>query len=271
MSRALRTFTAGTLALCLGSAGLARARSAEEPPAPPKEFRIERLEWSAPPEVSRAVRRILVRNDYGDIRARFAGDGNVVVSAMVQRLGSEPDIGLNVERHGEALAVTVASPPGRRAVGEDRPGKTAVDRADLVVYVPEGAALEATTLRGIVEARRLRGEVAAETLDGEIRLDAAGPLRAHSVSGNLSVSLGARPSGATLLETGSGAVWLDLVEGSDYALQVETSGAVTSQIKLKEKQRQGTWRRLTARGGRGQFPVIVKSGSGAVEIVRRRS
>src|SRR5262245_57023122 len=144
----------------------------------PKEFKIDHAEWQGDPGL--VVHRLLVRNDYGDIRARFAGDGRVFVSAVLQRLGSGPDIGLNVERHGDALAVTVVSPPGRTAVADERPGKTDVDRADLVVYVPEGADLEAVTLRGMVEARGLKGGVVALTLDGDIRLDATGPLRARS-------------------------------------------------------------------------------------------
>ena len=137
--------------------GLGTARAQETPPvSPAKAFTIERFEWQAEAAVSQAVRHLLVRNDYGDIRARFAGDGVIMVTAVMQRLGSAPDIGVNVERHGDALAVTVVSPPGRRAVSGERPGKTEVDRADLVVYVPENAALEATSLRGMVEARRLK-------------------------------------------------------------------------------------------------------------------
>jgi hypothetical protein len=47
-----------------------------------------------------------VRNDYGDIRVRFAGDGRIFVHTVIQRLAG-PNIGVNVERHGEALAVTL--------------------------------------------------------------------------------------------------------------------------------------------------------------------
>src|SRR5687768_6890902 len=103
---------------------------------PVKEFRIDRHDWQAEADLARAVKRIIVRNDYGDIRARSAGAGPLLVHTVIQRLGSGPDIGVNVERHGEVLAVTVAAPPGRQAVAEERPAKTAVDRADLVVYVP---------------------------------------------------------------------------------------------------------------------------------------
>ena len=241
---------------------------------PAKAFTIERFEWQADPTLSQAVRHLLVRNDYGDIRARFAGDGAIMVTAVMQRLGSAPDIGVNVERHGDALAVTVVSPPGRRAVTSERPGKTEVDRADLVVYVPENAALEATSLRGMVEARRLKGPVTAQTLDGEIRAESEGAVRARSGSGEITASVGGSADATSVIETGSGNVWLTLVEGAHGLLQVETGGNVTSAVALKDES--GTAadphgrRRMTAPGTRGGPPVIVRSESGTVEIVQRR-
>lgn len=247
----------------------APASTSASPSPSTKEFRIDRFEWQAETDLSRAVRRIVVRNDYGDLRARFAGDGRVFVSAVIQRLGAGPDIGVNVERHGDALAVTVVAPPGRRAVSEDRPSKTSVDRADMVVYVPEGASLEATSLRGIVEARRLKGRVDVETLDGDIRLDTGGAVRARSVSGSITAVVGGAATAATVIETATGAVWLSLAEGSDYRLLVEPGGKVTSQIQLKEEE-SAPRRRLTALAGTARVPVIVRTETGDVEIVQRR-
>lgn len=235
---------------------------------PNKEFRIDRFDWEAEPDLARAVKRIVVRNDYGDVRARSAGDGPLLVHAVIQRLGSGPDIGVNVERHGEALSVTVVAPPGRQAVSEERPAKTAVDRADMVVYVPEGAALEATSLRGIVEARRLKGAVEALTLDGEIRVDAAGAVRARSSGGSITVVLG-NAAAASLIETRTGTAWVSLAEGSDYRLIVEPGGNVTSQIPLKEESA-APRRRLIALGGAALTPVVVRSDWGDVEIVKRK-
>lgn len=234
---------------------------------PAKEFRLDRFDWEADPDLKQAVKRMIVRNDYGDVRARSAGDGPLLVHAVIQRLGSGPDIGVNVERHGEALSVTVVAPPGRQAVAEERPARTAVDRADIVVYVPEGAALEATSLRGIVEARRLKGPVDAETLDGEIRVDATGAVRARSSGGSITVVLD-KAGAASLIETRTGTAWLSLADGSDYRLIVEPGGNVTSQIPLKEDTT-APRRRLTALSGAAVTPVVVRSDWGDVEIVKR--
>ena len=244
-------------------------RGAEAASLPVKEFRIDRFDWEAEAELAQAVKRIVVRNDYGDVRARLAGDGSILVHAVIQRLGTGPDIGVNVERHGDALSVTVVAPPGRRAVSEERPAKTDVDRADIVVYVPQGAMLEATSLRGIVEAKRIDGSVDAETLDGEIRVDATGAVRARSVGGSITVVLGGAAAAASLIETRTGTAWLSLAEGSDYRLMVEPGGAVTSQIPLKE-EKGGPRRRYTALGGAALTPVVVRSDWGDVEIVQRK-
>jgi hypothetical protein len=252
----------------LGAIPLLAPAAARPASVPAKEFRIDRFDWEADPDLARAVKRLVVRNDYGDVRARAAGDGPLLVHAVIQRLGSGPDIGVNVERHGAALSVTVVAPPGRQAVSEERPGKTAVDRVDMVVYVPEGAMLEATTLRGIVEARRLKGPVEAETLDGEIRVDATGSVRARSLGGSITAVLD-RATAASLIETRTGTAWLSLPEGSDYRLIVEPGGNVTSQIPLREDTT-APRRRLTAVGGAALTPVVVRSDWGDVEIVQRK-
>lgn len=244
-------------------------RGADAASVPVKEFRVDRFDWEGDADLARAVKRIVVRNDYGDVRARLAGDGLIMVHAVIQRLGAGPDIGVNVERHGEALSVTVVAPPGRRAVSEERPAKTAVDRADIVVYVPEGAMLEATSLRGIVEAKRIIGPVDAETMDGEIRVDAAGPVRARSMGGSITVVLGAAAAAASIIETRTGTAWLSLAEGSDYRLVVEPGGKVTSEIPLKEEGG-APRRRYTALGGAALTPVVVRSDWGDVEIVQRK-
>ena len=251
---------AGITLFVSGPAGAASATD--------KPFRLDRFDWEAEPGLARAVKRVIVRNDYGDVRARAAGDGPLLVHAVIQRLGSGPDIGVNVERHGEALSITVVAPPGRQAVSEERPAKTAVDRADMVVYVPEGATLEATTLRGIVEARRLKGAVEAETLDGEIRVEATGAVRARSSGGSITAVLG-NASAASLIETRTGTAWVSVPDGSDYRLIVEPGGNVTSQIPLKEEAG-APRRRLTAVGGAALTPVMVRSDWGDVEIVKRK-
>lgn len=263
----MRYVLRGLLALLLASTGsIARALPVEPAPA---ELRIDRFAWTAEPALAAALRRLVVRNDYGDIRARFAGDGVIAVSAVIQRLGPGPDIGVNVERHGDRLAVTVVAPPGRLAVDAERPGKTAIDRADLVIYVPEGVVLEAATLRGVVDARRLKSPIEATSGDGELRLETTQWVRAASSSGAVTVTAGRSAERPSLVETDSGAIWMSLVDAPDLRLEVETAGSVTSQIALAPRRSpDGRKRSFVDRDPTAQ-PVLVRSASGSVEIVRR--
>lgn len=260
------------LALCALGVGSAPASAGAIPgePAPVvAEQRIDRFAWTAEPALAAALRRLVVRNDYGDVRARFAGDGVIAVSAVLQRLGPGPEIGVNIERHGDRLAVTVVAPPGRQAVEAERPGKTAIDRADLVIYVPEGVVLEAATLRGVVDARRLKSPIEATSGDGELRLETTQWVRAASSSGAVTVTAGRSAKRPSLIETDSGAIWLSLVDAPDLRLEVETAGALTSQIALEPRSSpDGVNRRFVDRNSTAQ-PMLVRSASGAIEIVRR--
>jgi hypothetical protein len=152
---------------------------------------------------------------------------------VIQRLGSDPDVGVNVERHGDTLAVTVVSPPGRVSVDQAELAKTAVDRVDLVVYVPAQAAFDAESLRGMVEARGLKSDVRAVTGEGEIRVTTSAAVEARSRGGAVTVSMGREGSGPRRVESESGTLWVSLPDQGDYRLQVEAGGELSSEIELQ--------------------------------------
>ncbi len=261
-------------ALCLWLAAGAPAPLPSPSPAPSatpapraKEFKIDRWDWTADAALSGAIRLLVVRNDYGDVRARFAGDGLVNLHAVIQRLGSDPDVGVNVERHGEALVVSVVSPPGRVSVEPAELPKTAVDRVDLVVYVPAQAALDVEARRGMVEARGLKSDVRAATLDGELRVATSAAVEAVSRGGAVTVAMGRDGSGPRRAESGRGTVWLSLPGDGDFRLQVEAGGELSSEIELQPGEAAAGRRRGTAVLGKGSQPVVVTAG-GRVEILR---
>ncbi len=259
--------------VCLAAGSPPAPATPAASPAPPprsKEFRIDRWDWTASAELSSALRRVVVRNDYGDVRARFAGDGLVNLHAVIQRLGSDADVGVNVERHGDTLAVTVVSPPGRVSVQQAELPKTAVDRVDLVVYVPAQAALDAEALRGMVEARGLKNDVRAVTREGEIRVNTSAAVEARSQGGAVTVAMGRDGSGPRRVESQGGPVWVSLPADADLRLLVDAGGELTSEIELQPSEPAPGRRRGTAVLGKGSQPVVITSGSGRVEIVRAR-
>ena len=240
-------------------------------PKPPKEFKIDHFQWAAAPALVAGLKRIELRNDYGDVRARAAAPGMLEVHSVIQRLGAGPDdAGVNVVRHEEVLAITVTYPPGRADVDEPRLAKDAIDRCDTVIYVPPGVELSAQTFRGIVEARNLTGNVTASTLDGEIRVSSMGTVRARSRDGAITVVFprSERRSGVSLLESDTGSLSVTFPAGSDLDLQAETGGAITGNLGPVES---GAGRqRLSFRSGPGGHSLLVRSGRGDVEFYQSK-
>lgn len=255
---------------CAAAASDVPSPSPAAQPAQAKPFRVERYDWSGTLELSAALRRLVVRNDYGDVRARFAGDGLANLHAVIQRLGSGPDVGVNVERHGDTLVVAVVSPPGRVSVDQARLPKTAVDRVDLVVYVPPQAALDAESARGLVEARGLQGDVRAVTVDGEIRVSASTAVEARSEGGAVTVNLAKLGEAPTRIESRTGAIRLALPADGDFRLQVETGGELKTAFELQPGERVAGRRRASASFGKAWQSVTVRSESGNIELVRAR-
>jgi len=238
------------------------------PKAAAKEFKIDRLEWAADPALVAGIKRIELRNDYGDVRARPGYAGMLEVHSVVQRLGAGPDdVGVNVVRHEEVLAVNVTYPPGRTDVDKPRLAQDEIDRCDMVVYVPPGVAFSAQSFRGIVEARHLQGNVSASTLDGEIRVSTTGTIRARSRDGGITVVFprSDERTGVSLLESESGAVSVTFPSGSNVDVRAETGGAITGNLPVQAQAESGR-RRLSFRSGPGSHSLLIRSERGDVDF-----
>jgi hypothetical protein len=247
------------------------APSPSPSPAPPREVRLERRQWSRSVEGPDPITAIEIRNDFGDIRARYAADRTLDASMVVQRLDPGPQgVGFTVERRGPALALVVAYPPGRIRDADPRPPKDRYDRLDLVIFVPAGVTLRAHTLRGLVEVRGLRSDVEAATLDGEILIAATGTIQARTSTGAITATVSADAlAGAgppLLFQSASGPVSLILPAAGSAELRIDAGGAVTSKVEL-ERKASGERTRATATLGAGDRLVVVTT-VGPVRIDR---
>lgn len=262
---------------CLLLASLVPGAAAADVPKPAsdpspsrhaKEFKIDRQDWTAEPGLVAGIKRIELRNDYGDVRARSSYAGLLEVHSVVQRLGEGPDdVGVNVARHEEVLAINVTYPPGRTDVAKPRLAKDEIDRCDMVVYVPPGVAFSAQSLRGIVEARNLQGDVSASTLEGEIRVSTSGTIRARSRDGGITVVFPRNDErrGVSLLESESGAISVTFPSGSHLDLRADTAGAITGNLAVQAQAESGR-RRLSFRSGPGSHSLLVRSDRGDVDF-----
>jgi hypothetical protein len=233
------------------------------------DIKLDHFNWEKGVDGEQPIRALRVFNDYGDVRARFAGDRNAAVSAVIQRLG-ESGVGVTVERRGEVVAIHVAYPPGRVKDAQAQPAKDAHDRADLVVFVPEGVSFEAHTFRGMVEARKIRSDLRASTRDGSIFALTTGAVSARSDSGAITVFPGPAASGTAplVLETRSGKIEVTLPEkGGDFDLRAETAGAIETDLGLTRAERAGR-HVATGTAGAGGRALLVSSETGQVALLK---
>ena len=260
------------VALCLCASVPARA---EQSPAPvtADTVVIERLQWSRSVDGPDPITSFEVRNDFGDIRARAAGDRVLDVSMVVQRLDPAGEkVGFTVERRGSAVALVVAYPPGRVRDAIARPPKDSYDRLDLVVFVPPGVTLRAHTLRGQVEVRGLKNDVEAATADGPILLRTAGAMQARTVSGEITAvpeAAALATRGAPLiLQSDTGTIDVTLPAGRGPEIRVETAGVIESALRLRHTRHGDRTRAVSPPDPRAVRLLLVDSRSGRVRIVR---
>lgn len=249
------------------------AGAASPAPSPgPREVTMDRLQWAREVDGPEPITAIEVRNDFGDIRARGAGDRRLEATMVVQRLDLAGDkVGFTVERRGGVVALVVAYPPGRVRDSDPRPAKDSYDRLDLVVFVPPGVTLRAHTLRGRVEARGLKSDVEATTLDGPIFVRTEGGVQARTDEGTVTALLDpgalAAAGAPMLLQSSSGAIALWLPPRGTPDLRVETAGPVTSRLALRRSKVLGRTRASLGLPAAAR-QVVVSSRTGAVTVER---
>lgn len=271
------------LILALGLAGDAPQQSpasttpaADLPPALPasaaREPTLERLQWAREVDGDSPITALEIRNDFGDIRARKAGDRRLEAWMVVQRLDPHGErVGFTVERRGSVVALAVAYPPGRVRDTEPQAPKNSYDRLDLVVYLPPGVALRASTLRGEIEVRRLESDVDVSTLEGAIHVRTTGAVRIRTAGGSASALIAAAALAAAgpplIVESDSGPLRVVLPRGAEPELRVETSGKISTPLALRLSTAAGRTRGLLGPASARRL-LLVTSGSGDVTIER---
>jgi hypothetical protein len=245
---------------------------APSPSPAPREVQLDRLQWGKDVDGPQPVTSIEVRNDFGDIRARAAGDRRLEATMVVQRLDPAGDkVGFTVERRGGTVALVVAYPPGRVRDTDPHPAKDSYDRLDLVVFVPAGVTLRAHSLRGRVEARGLKSDVEAATLDGPILVRTSGTVQARTGSGEITALLDAGQLGTAgaplLFQSDSGPIEVTLPPQGEAELRVLTEGEIASRLNLHRSRREG--RTEATLGPRKPARlVLVSSRTGKVTVER---
>ncbi|GAA2703010.1 DUF4097 domain-containing protein [Micromonospora olivasterospora] len=132
---------------------------------------------------------------------------------------------------------------------------------------------EAKVVSGSVEALGVAGDVSLETVSGELVIadSAAGSVRAHTVSGEITCDLD-NPRGSDIqLSTISGAITVRVREDSDLAVHLHTtSGRITSGFpQVRDRAGLGAVRDSAGIIGAGAGKLRATATSGSIALLAR--
>ncbi len=227
------------------------------------DWRIERLSESVPLAENTTVE---IRNPHGDLRVRAASDGQVAVSAIVQRHRDDSDRPeITFEGDAGRLKVIVRyhqdEPPSDPAMKERR--------VDVTAFVPESASLVLVTDGGLLNVRT-GSDLELETVSGTIDVKTAGRLRVTTDRGAVLAVLQASTwSASNEVRSSTGDIELWLARDAGVSADVETGGWFTTDFSAQVEHDDAVARkRIKARIGAGGGPLQVRSTNGAVRLFR---
>ena len=236
------------------------AQAASGPAPAPAE--PERFTWSGKIAPGGTV---VVRNDHGDIRARYGGrEGKVEVMAVIQHLSArQPPLAVRAREGAGGVTVSVDYGDADAPANEPVP-----DRADLVVFVPEGATLEARTEAGLIEVKGLQGPVSARSVRGDLSFSVAGPVTAFTEQGRIRASLDPAVTAPQRLETRTGDIFVTLRDNANLALEASTSGEIATDFTLRMERMPHAEpdKKAFVKIGRGRAKLTVLSKRGRIRL-----
>ena len=218
------------------------AACAQPPRTSDEAFELDSFRWRAEGTPQGVI---LATNEWGDLRVRTAHRGGLVVSAMIQKIGTTRDeLEIRVEEAAETVVVRVVP-----RVAEPR------GRVDLTLIVPPGKRLEGTTRDGLAEIK-YNGDVVARTRHGNILIETPAHASAHSETGGITAKLSGNAwQQALSFASDSGNITIWLPEDANLVLRAATDGAIDVGFP-----------QATESGGRGTPRVETTLGHGGPEL-----
>ncbi len=235
-------------------------------------FEIERFSWLGSVEPGQTV---TVRNDFGDVRARFGGyQGQVEVLATLQHFSAEGPA-LTVETRATESGVEVTA--GYRVDGTaewlTHRRSEHKKRADVVVFVPRGAMLVASTDHGLLQVRGIQSDLKAKTVSGEIEIrKVAGDFDLATKSGSILALVGARGAGRRQsMVSASGDLTAVLSEDVNLTVRVATGGLISTDFSLRIEPGEDPRGVKTGEAviGKGTTELVLSSESGHLRLARQ--
>lgn len=259
-----------TVAACL-TMGLASPPPAWAQQSAPG-FEVERIPWVGSIEPGEDV---TVLNRFGSIRARFGGyEGRVELLANLQHFAAEgPRLAVETTPVPGGLEIAVgfrASGDGGLVTERDPEQKK---RADLVVFMPRGGTLSATTDHGLLEIKGMESDLRATSSSGKIQVrEVGGNLDLTSDDGDILVVLEAESSDREQsIASSEGDLTVIFGDKASYDVTVATSGPISTDFSLDLDYRADRRPRKLGRAaiGKGATRLALSSAEGHIRLVRR--
>jgi hypothetical protein len=244
---------------------------------------LPRPAWSAPDwtwnEKVAAGGVVEIRNVNGAIAAEGAPGSDVQVTVQKKANDDNPqDLKIEVVRHAQGVTIcAVYPPPPGEPANECKPGGGRMNirrgfevTANFSVKLPAGLRLLGRTVNGGITASGLGGDADLATVNGSVQGSAAGLVRAKSVNGSVTASMGRTDwRGDLEVETVNGSVTVELppsaateVEGSTVNGSIETDFGLEVRGKWGPKKTSGTI------GGGGR-QLELKTVNGSIQLRKR--
>ncbi|HEX7180316.1 MAG TPA: hypothetical protein VF756_00630 [Thermoanaerobaculia bacterium] len=217
-------------------------------------FELDSFRWRAEETPQSAI---LATNEWGDLRVRTAQRGGLVVSAMIQKIGTTRDeLEILVEEAAETVVVRVvprvAKPRGR---------------VDLTLIIPPGKRLEGTTRDGLAEIK-YKGDVVARTRGGNVLIETSAHASASSETGGITAKLSGKAwQQALSFASGSGDISIWLPEDANLVLRAATGGAIEVGFPQAAGNGDRGAPRIETTLGRGGPELRIDSVHGDVRVV----
>ena len=220
-------------------------------------------------ETIEAGSRIRVVNPFGSIHARFGGyENEVEILSTVQRIEGGPS--------GPAISISPADDGGLDVITKPGPEPDPPDgprsRVDLVLFIPQGASLDAETREDQINAKGLKGNLTVTSDTGDIRIRSVeGRVRAKSARGRIAVSLETDVTSESQdFSTETGDIEVYLWEDANLEVDIATSGEISTDfsVSIEHRRYEEPGKRAAATVGEGGPKLSLYTKRGRVRLLR---
>ncbi len=228
-----------------------------------------------------AGKTIEIKGISGGIQAKPATGREASVTGVKRwRRGDPSSVEIKVVEHADGVTICAvwvnrdgSCEPGdnSRHGGRNNGNNWDNDRNDVsvefTVMVPQGVALEASTVNGNVRATGLSGDVEASSVNGSVEVGTSGAASGSTVNGDLRVSMGkANWTGEQEYNTVNGSVIIDMPASSEFDLRAETvNGSIDSDFPITLQGKVNP-RKLRGTVGKGGRTLSASTVNGSIEL-----